>query len=52
MIEIYTNDYDAKINASETTVFRIKEVFRLGQEQCWNLVEDNLVEAPSMLSMS
>jgi hypothetical protein len=52
VIEICTNDCNVKINARETTVSRISEVFGLSKEQNWSLVEDSLVEVPPLLSIS
>jgi hypothetical protein len=52
VIETCTDDCDVKINASETTVSKIIDIFGLGKEEWWNLVENSLVEVPSILSMS
>lgn len=53
MIEPCINDYNVKINASETTISQITEVFdiKLDKGKPWTLAEDTLVEVPSMLSM-
>jgi hypothetical protein len=53
VIETCTDDYNVKINASETTISQITEVFdiKLDKGKRWTLAEDSLVEVPSMLSM-
>jgi hypothetical protein len=54
MIETCTiNDYNVKINASETTISKITEVFdiRLDKGKRWTLADDSLLEVPSILSM-
>jgi hypothetical protein len=54
VIETCTDNCNMKINASETTVPQITEVFDLkfNKGKKWALAEDSLVGVPSMLSMS
>ena len=53
MIETCTDDYNMKINASETTISQITEVFGLkfDKGKRWTLAEDSPVEVPSVLCM-
>jgi hypothetical protein len=55
VIETFTDNCNMKINASETTVPQITEVFDLEFDDTgkkWALVEDSPVGVPLMLSMS
>jgi hypothetical protein len=54
VIETCTDNCNMKINASETTVPQITEVFDLkfDKGKKWALAENSLVGVPSMLSMS
>jgi hypothetical protein len=53
VIESCTNDCNVKINASDTTISEIAEIFGLKLDELneWTLVENSLIEIPSMLSM-
>jgi hypothetical protein len=55
VIETCTDDCDVKINASETTIPQIIDIFGLSSSESireWALIGDSLVDVPSILGMS